>query len=156
MNKNLKTETLPAFLVMGIEVKTANAPGKAEKDIPALWETFMKQDIISKIQFKITPDVYCIYTHYEGDYTQPYTTFLGCRVSNAEFIPEGLRVLTINAGHYFKKEAKGDLTQGIVFGAWQEIWQMPLDRAYTADFEVYGQKASNPNQAEVDIYVALK
>lgn len=156
MTKNLKTENLAAFVVVGIEVKTANAPGKAEKDIPALWEAFMKQEIMSKIQSKISADIYCIYTHYEGDYTQPYTTFLGCRVSTLESIPEGLSVLTINAGHYFKKEVKGDLTQGVVFGAWQEIWQMPLDRAYTADFEVYGQKASLPNQAEVDIYVALK
>ena len=31
-----------------------------------------------------------------------------------------------------------------------------MKRDYTADFEVYGEKAQNPENAEVDIFVAVK
>jgi predicted transcriptional regulator YdeE len=33
---------------------------------------------------------------------------------------------------------------------------MDLDRSYTADFEIYGEKAQNPENAEVDIFIAVK
>ncbi len=33
---------------------------------------------------------------------------------------------------------------------------MDMDRAFTADFEVYGEKAQNPSDAEVDIFIAVK
>lgn len=45
--------------------------------------------------------------------------------------------------------------QGIVFEAWLEIWNLDIPRAYTADFEVYGEKTQNPADAEVDIFIAV-
>ncbi|MFT4644864.1 MAG: putative transcriptional regulator YdeE [Planctomycetota bacterium] len=33
---------------------------------------------------------------------------------------------------------------------------MDLDRTYTADFEIYGEKVQNPQDAEVDIMIAVK
>ena len=33
---------------------------------------------------------------------------------------------------------------------------MDLDRSYTADFEIYDEKAQNPENAEVDIFIAVK
>ena len=52
--------------------------------------------------------------------------------------------------------SKGDLTKGVVFLEWSKIWEMDLDRKYTADFEVYGERVQNPKDSEVDIYVATK
>lgn len=51
--------------------------------------------------------------------------------------------------------AKGDLTQGAVYQAWEKIWGSDLDRKFTADFEVYGEKSQNPAGAEVDIFVGV-
>jgi hypothetical protein len=31
---------------------------------------------------------------------------------------------------------------------------MDLNRAFTADFEVFGEKAQNPNDAEIDFLIA--
>ena len=52
--------------------------------------------------------------------------------------------------------SKGDLTKGAVYETWSKIWNADLDRTFTADFEVYGEKAQNPTDAEVEIFVAIK
>jgi hypothetical protein len=33
---------------------------------------------------------------------------------------------------------------------------MDLSRTYIADFEVFGEKAQNPSDAEIDFYVGVK
>ena len=38
---------------------------------------------------------------------------------------------------------------------WVKIWEMNLARKYTVDFEVYGEKARNPQDAEIDFYIAV-
>lgn len=37
-----------------------------------------------------------------------------------------------------------------------KIWEMNLDRLYTADFEVFGEKAQNPANAEIDFLISVK
>ena len=61
-----------------------------------------------------------------------------------------------DGGTYGKFVSKGDLTQGVVFGTWAEINQRKLDRVFTADFELYGEKAQNPTDSEVEVYVGVK
>jgi len=39
---------------------------------------------------------------------------------------------------------------------WEKIWQMPLDRAFTCDFEIYEAELLSKPIPEVPIYVALK
>ena len=56
---------------------------------------------------------------------------------------------------YKKFTAKGDLTKGAVYEKWNTIWKTDLDRSYTADFEIYGEAAQNPLNAEVDIFIAV-
>lgn len=141
---------------MGIGVRTTNENGQSAKDIGALWNKFMSEGILDKIPNKIDNTIYSIYTEYEGDYTQPYTTILGCKVESTDIIPDGMLIKTIQAGNYEKFTAKGDLTKGAVYEKWTKIWNTDLDRLYTADFEVYGEKAQNPVDAEVDILIAIK
>ncbi|PID67639.1 MAG: AraC family transcriptional regulator [Flavobacteriia bacterium] len=147
---------ITSFTVIGIAVKTTNANGKSAKDIGALWHQFMSENILDKIPNKTDDTIYAIYTDYEGDYTQPYTTILGCRVENAAVVPEGMLSKTIKGGNYAGFTAKGDLTRGAVYKTWAEIWQTGLDRLYATDFEVYGVKAQNPKAAEVEIFVGVK
>lgn len=152
----MEKQILRSFPVIGITVRTSNAEGHAAKDIPELWAKFWASDVASKIPGKISNDIYSVYTAYEGDYTQPYTTLIGYKVENLDHIPDGLSGLLIEEGPYMKCMAKGNLLQGVVFDAWLEIWNAEIPRAYTADFEVYGERAQNPEDAEVDIYLAVK
>lgn len=116
----------------------------------------MSEGILEKIPNKIDNTIYSIYTAYESDYTKPYTTILGCKVKNTDTIPNGMIAKTFNEGNYIKFVAKGDLTKGIVYKEWSKIWNTDLNRLYSADFEVYDEKAQNPTDAEVAIFVAIK
>ena len=144
------------FNVIGISIRTTNEDGQSGKDIPALWNKFITEEIQDKIPNKVSEDIFCIYTDYEKDHTKPYTTILGCKVESLDNIPENMVGKTIESADYEELIAKGNLSEGIVYNKWLEIWNLDLNRSFTADFEVYGSKTQNPENVEVDIYIALQ
>ncbi|MFS4429640.1 GyrI-like domain-containing protein [Chryseobacterium sp. S90] len=144
------------FKVIGISVRTTNENGQAAKDIPMLWEKMINEDIVNSIPNRKDNTLYSIYTDYEKDHTKPYTTVLGCKVENLDNIPEGMTGYSFEGGDYVKFTTKGDLSKGLVINEWLKIWEMDLGRIFTADFEIYGEKAQDPSDAEVDILIAVK
>lgn len=146
---------IDTFYVIGLSVRTSNGNGQAAKDIPALWERFFAEGIASRITNKLSEEIYCLYTDYEKDHTKPYTTVLGYKVKDLDAIPEGLTGATVPGKKFGVFIASGKLSEDAVFREWTKIWAMPLDRAYSGDFEVYGPKSQDPEKAEVDIYIAL-
>jgi len=142
--------------IIGIAVRTTNENGKAAADIGQLWNRFLSENIIEKIPNKVNNSIYSIYTDYESDHTKPYTTILGCPVTGFENVPEGMVTKTIETGDYKQYTVKGNIHENIVYNEWIKIWSDTIPRAYTADFEIYGAKAQNPENAEIDIFVALK
>ncbi len=148
--------TIKPFKVIGIAVNTTNENGQSTQDIGQLWGKFISEGIAGKIPNKVDESVFSIYTNYQGDHTKPYDTILGCKVSSLENIPDGMVGQAFDGGIYRKFVSKGDLTQGVVFGTWSEINQQKLNRVFTADFELYGEKAQNPTDAEVEVYVGIK
>lgn len=144
------------FNVIGISVRTTNENGKSGQDIPALWNQFMSEGIRNKIPGKVSEAIFCIYTDYEKDHTRPYTTILGCEVESLNFIPENMVGKTIETAGYVQFTAKGNLSEGIVFNKWLEIWNSDLNRSFTTDFEVYGEKTQDPENAAVDLFIAIQ
>jgi predicted transcriptional regulator YdeE len=140
----MDTQEIKSFNIVGIAVRTTNANGQSGIDIPALWDKFISEGIVDKIPNKIDNAVYSVYTEYEGDFTKPYTTVLGCKVSNLDTIPEGMKGIVIENGKYIKYTTKADQ----VFEEWTKIWNADLPRAYRADYEVYGE--------EVNIFLGVK
>lgn len=151
----MDTISCEQFYVAGIAVTTTNENGQSAIDIPRLWEKFFSENIIDNIPNRVNDAIYCIYTDYELDYTRPYTTILGCRVDNVDDMPDGLRGKIIPAGKYLPFTAEGKMEDGIVFEEWKKIWGTDLPRAYTADFEIYGDESRNPEHAKVGIFIAL-
>ncbi len=152
----MKTTFVRPFYVIGIAIRTSNEPGKAEKDIPALWDRFLYGGNIEKIPNRVGNDIYCVYTEYEKDHTKPYTIILGCKVSKLNDIPEGFTGRSISGGNCSVFTATGKISEGIVFHEWVKIWNSGISRAYTADFEVYSEKAQNPEDAAIEIFIAMK
>ena len=152
----MSNQKIHKFSVIGISVRTTNENGQAGQDIPALWNKFMTEGIAEQIPNKIDNSIYCIYTEYENDHTKPYTTILGCKVENLDTIPNNMVGKTFEESTYTKYIAKGNILQGVVFNEWIKIWNSDLDRTFTADFEVYDEKAQNLEKAEVDIFIAVK
>jgi predicted transcriptional regulator YdeE len=152
----MSNQKVQRFSVIGISVRTTNENGQAGQDIPTLWNKFMTERVAENIPNKIDNTMYCIYTEYEKDHTKPYTTILGCKVENLDTIPVGMIGKTFEETMYTKFVAKGNILQGMVFNEWTKIWNSDLDRTYIADFEVYDERAQNLENAEVDIFIAVK
>ena len=144
------------FKVIGIAVRTTNENNQAAKDIAGLWSKFFQDKVLDEIPNKIDNTVYSIYTDYESDHTKPYTTLLCCKVENLNTIPDGMVGKSFEGGNYIKLSAKGDLMKGLIVNKWSEIWSMELDRLFTADFEIFGEKAQDPTNAEIDFLIAVK
>ncbi|MEQ9438915.1 MAG: effector binding domain-containing protein [Cyclobacteriaceae bacterium] len=142
--------------IIGIALKTTNANAQAASDIPTLWQRFLSEAVAARIPNKLDDRIFSVYTDYEGDYTQPYTLLLGCAVPTLDNIPKGMIGKTFPTGAYQHFIAAGNLAEGIVYQVWERIWNSDISRAYTADYEIYGEKAQNSENAEVDIYIALQ
>jgi len=151
-----KEVKLDKFLIAGIAIRTTNKDGKSSEDIASLWDEFMYGQIPAYITNKISEDVFCIYTDYESDFMGEYTTILGCKVSSANNLPEELIVKEIPALSYKVYTSEGKIPE-CVGDMWTKIWQQPdTDRAYIADFEVYGAEAQDPDKARVFTYLSTK
>ncbi|MTI29958.1 DeoR family transcriptional regulator [Xanthovirga aplysinae] len=48
---------------------------------------------------------------------------------------------------------KGELVKRLIVKYWSKIWEMFLDRIYTAEFEIIREKAQDPTNVEGDFYV---
>jgi predicted transcriptional regulator YdeE len=53
--------------------------------------------------------------------------------------------------------AKGEKSSAVI-NTWIDIWQRDkeLNRKYSYDFEVYGEKSNNGENSEVEIFIATK
>ncbi len=152
----MTTTKLNDFHVIGISVRTRNEDQHITKDIQKLWNTFMEQGVSDKIPNKSNETLYGIYTDYENGASGYYKAIVGCKVDSLESIPEGMVGTTIKNGSYSKFVAKGDVTQEAIPDAWAKIWRSDLNRTYATDFEVYDDRAIDPKNAEVDIFVGVQ
>lgn len=149
-----RTTNVDAVKLIGIEIKTANTPGKAEKDISTLWTKFYKEKYNEKIPNKLDTNAYGLYTEYEGDFTKPYTFFVGCKVSNMDTVPPEMTCKIIPTAKYAVFTAKGPIPESVI-QVWQYVWSANLERTYSGDFELYEAK-SLQKTPEIDIYIAIK
>jgi predicted transcriptional regulator YdeE len=141
----------PAILVIGINCRTSNA----KETGPQLWGRFYSEDILSQIPNKVSNEVIALYCDYEGDYTQPYSVVIGCPVSSIDTIPEGMVAKTIPASSYAVFRAIGEHPKALI-ETWGNIWKQPkLERTYTGDFELYGNKFVSGSLKEVEVYIGI-
>lgn len=152
-----KEITLDAFTIVGISVRTTNQNHKSQEDIAKLWESFFLNGVVQSIPNKISNDVYCIYTDYESDYTGEYTTLIGYKVSNINGIPanKNLIIKDFPSCKYLQYTSEGELPYA-VGKTWAHIWQSNINRAYTADFDIYGEEAKDPKNAKITTFLSIK
>jgi predicted transcriptional regulator YdeE len=152
------------FQVVGIAASTNNAK-EAGPDgiIGKQWQRFMSEGLLNKIPDRVDQSIVAVYTDYASDANGQYTFVLGAKVKPVPNpkIPEGMVVKTVPAGHYAVFTSPRGPAAKVVPQTWQQIWtyfQSPQNgqRAYQADFEVYDQRAADPNNVQVDIYVGVK
>lgn len=146
------------FTVIGIQIRTHNAAG----DIPRQWERFLREGVIGKIPDKTDTDIVVVYHRYASDHNGDYDYLIGARVQDGTAAPAGMAAVAIPKSKYALLTTDQGPVGKVVSEAWQQIWRLEDagglggKRAYKADFEVYDQRARDPNHSQVDIYVGLE
>ncbi|MGE0206878.1 MAG: GyrI-like domain-containing protein [Candidatus Babeliales bacterium] len=140
------------FNVIGIELQVNN-PDEALYKIDNFWRKFRDQKIKDQISNKINPDeTIAVYTNYNVE-GQGYSLILGARVKDLiNDIPEGMVGIEIPEQTYAIFSKKGSIPE-IIQDGWKQVWEEPLARAYTYDFELY--KDESLDNGSVEFYVAV-
>jgi predicted transcriptional regulator YdeE len=150
------------FTVVGIAVRTSNAEQMTpERPIGKQWERLFKEGVLAAIPNKADGNIVALYTEYASDKDGEYTYVLGARVTKVESVPAGMVVKNVPAGRYAVFTSEKGPVQKVVVEMWQRVWATPKsalggDRTYKADFEVYDQRAKNPADSVVDLYVSVR
>ena len=159
---NPKVVEEDGFTVVGIEARTNNArelgPGGV---IPRQWARFMREALAEKIHDKADGSIVAVYSDYAGDQDGEYSFLIGARVTSAREVPSGMVVKKVPAGRYAVFISDKGPVEKVVPALWRRIWAVPErslggNRAYQADYELYDERAANPEEAQVDIHVGVR
>lgn len=152
----------PGFVACGVSARTNNAN---EIDVQTalirrLWQQFYRDGVA--IDLKANAEngrIVAVYTHYDNGSRGDYTMLAGAQLRRSSAPVPGYDTLTVSAGEYIVFKAPG-FGGELVAALWIRIMNFfsraehelagRYERAYTADFEVYG------DPSHVAIYVAVK
>lgn len=137
-------------MVVGVNARTDNNDPECIKIIGGLWQKFMGENVAQRIEGKTSEHPIGLYSDYDKSF---YDVTIGMQVSS--YSGDEFTSKIIPAGRYAKFTVVGDVVKA-VGDAWNEIWAMPLDRSFAADFEEYVSGDSSSTDAVINIYVALK
>lgn len=157
----IKQTNVPGFTVIGIEARTDNAKeSTANGIIPKQWQKFFSEGMPGQIQNKTSSNLYAVYSDYASDHNGEYTYVVGAAVKDGTAAPSGMAVRRVPAGQYAVFTSDVGPFAKVVPAAWQRIFKLEeegkLKRAYKTDFEIYDQRAQDPQNAQIDIYVGIK
>lgn len=162
MNKEMVTKSEIKLVGLIVRTNNKNEMNSATSQIGKLAGNYWGQNIASRIAFRKNPGVtFSVYTEYDSDEHGDYTYFIGEEVSTFEHIPSDMQQLVIQGARYQKFTTTPGKMPEVVINAWQQIWKMTAsdfggNRAYIADFELYDQRARDPSNAILDIYIGIK
>jgi predicted transcriptional regulator YdeE len=157
----IKTTSITPLTVIGIAARTDNAKeSTANGIIPKQWQKFFSEGIAATIPNASSPTFYGVYSDYASDHNGEYTYVIGQAVKDGTAAPNGLVVKQIPAGKYAVFTTQVGPFAKVIPDAWQRIFKLEeegkLKRAYKTDFEIYDQRAQNPQNGQVGIYIGLK
>lgn len=146
--------TLEEKTILGLNTCTRNLDPKMEEIIGELWKKLFESGVFFTIKNRVNEHSIGLYSDYEADENGTYEVTVGCEVSRVDEKIEGLVEKHIPAGHYAKFVAFGDKVEA-VREAWKTIWELPLKRTFSGDFEEYVSMSEN-GECEVNIYIAVE
>jgi predicted transcriptional regulator YdeE len=151
-----------AFTVVGLIARTTNAKEMTPDGvIGKQWMRLMKDNLLTQIPNKADENIVAVYTDYASDENGEYTYVLGARVTSSDKTPEGMGSRAIPAGRYAVYTSEKGPAQNVVPAMWKRVYATPKStpagaRIYRADYEVYDERARNPQEAVVELYVGVK
>ena len=152
-NVDYQTIVLPGFVLQGLSAEILPTSDPSEV-IGKLWQEFAKGDFSNKIPEMTRGIILSVYTNYLHKDHSAYTIYVGCKVSEELAVVPGLGRVEVPGSTFAMFLARGPMPQS-VSDAWQQINAKNLDRAYRADYDIYGPKSQNHSNSEVEIFVSV-
>jgi predicted transcriptional regulator YdeE len=159
---NPKVVNKAGFTAVGISARTSNAKEMtADGIIGPMWGRLMQEGLLAKIPNKADQNIVAVYTDYASDHNGEYTFVLGARVTSEAETPAGMVTTTIPAGKFAVFTSDKGPAPKVVPALWMKINSLPktavgADRAYRADFEIYDQRAVDPQNLQMDVYIGIR
>lgn len=150
------------FIVAGIAARTSNAKEMtADGVIGKEWARLMQEGLLAKIPNKVDQTIVAVYTDYASDKDGEYTYLLGAHVTADAGLPAGIVARKIPAGKFAVFTTEKGPGPKVVPEAWTRINSLPKsavggDRTYLADYEIYDERARDPQSLQADIYIGIK
>jgi predicted transcriptional regulator YdeE len=157
-----KIVTVDAFDVIGIKCRTNNANEASGKGcIARQWERLMSEGLLRKIPSRAGNNIVAVYTDYAGGKDGDYTYILGAKVHPGAAAPSGMVKTTVKSGRFAVFTSDKGPVQQVVPANWKRIWELPKsqpggDRPYQSDFELYDERAADPTNAQMDIFIRIR
>jgi predicted transcriptional regulator YdeE len=153
----------PGFGLIGISTRTKNADETNPRTgkIGPLWGRFVQENIKEQIPGKTNAITLAVYSEYESNEKGMYSLTVGCESHHAGILPPAMVLRYVPTQRYAVIRTRRGPIPDVLFDAWQGIWKMSEKdlgghRSFTFDFELYDQRAQDPKNAEVDIYLAIR
>ncbi|MGE5053205.1 MAG: redoxin domain-containing protein [Acidobacteriota bacterium] len=152
----------PEFMVAGIAARTSNAKEMtADGVIGKEWARLIQEDVLAKIPNKADTSIVAVYTDYASDKDGEYTYLLGARVTSQAGLADGVIARKIPSGKFALFTTEKGPGPKVVPETWVHINSLPKsvaggDRIYRADYEVYDERAKDPQNLQADIYVGIR
>lgn len=159
---NPKVVQQKEFTVIGIAARTNNAREMtADGVIGKQWGRLMQEGLVLRIPNKADQAIVAVYTDYASDHNGEYTYLLGARVTSDAEVPAGMVAKKISAGRFAVFTSDRGPGPKVVPETWMKINSLPKsavggDRRYRADYEIYDERARDPQNLVVDVYVGIK
>jgi len=150
------------FTVVGISARTSNAKEMtADGVIGKQWGRLMQEGLLAKIPNKADRNTVAVYMDYASDHNGEYTYVLGARVTSDAEVPAGMVAEKIPGGKFAVFTSGKGPAPKVVPELWMQINSLPKtavggDRLYRADFEIYDQRAMDPQNLQMDVYIGIK
>jgi predicted transcriptional regulator YdeE len=152
---------IEGFKVIGISTRTKNSDEMVGKGkIKKLWQDFFSGKVKEKVLGKTSEDIVAVYYGYESDAHGPYNLLLGFKVNENVQPPDGMTAVNIPPQECGVFTSDHGEVHEIIFKTWKNIWDLTekkeIERKFTYDFELYGERAANPKSAQVEIFISVR
>ena len=159
---NPKVVEQDGFTVIGITARTTNAKEMTPDGvIGKQWMRIFQEGVLGKIPNKADAHIVAVYSDYTSDHNGEYTYLLGARVTSDAEVPEGMVSKKIPGGKFAMFTSDKGPAPQVVPATWMKINSLPQnaiggDRLYRADYEIYDERARDPQNLQMDVYVGIR
>jgi predicted transcriptional regulator YdeE len=158
--QTIGTIEIPGFNVIGIQARTNNASeASADGIIGRQWHRFIDEGMVDKISGKSGSNLYGVYSEYASDHNGEYTFMVGAPVKAGVAAPAGMVLKQVPAGKYAVITTDKGPFPKVIPDSWLQIFKLDaegkLKRTYQTDFEFYDERALDPQNGQVDIYIGV-